>query len=47
MTTLSSLKGGSRINIEFDIMGKYIVNFLRRRNASSGISEHKLREMGY
>lgn len=47
MTTLSTLKAGSDINMEFDLMGKYIINFLRRRNASSGVTEHKLREMGY
>jgi len=47
MTTLSDLKSGSRINLEFDIMGKYIVNYLRRRNATSGIDENKLRELGY
>jgi len=47
MTTLSDLKSGSRINLEFDIMGKYIVNYLRCRNATSGIDENKLRELGY
>ncbi|MFH1893866.1 MAG: riboflavin synthase [Candidatus Zixiibacteriota bacterium] len=47
MTTLSDLKSGSRINLEFDVMGKYIVNYLRRRNATSGIDENKLRELGY
>lgn len=47
MTTLSSLKSGSSVNVEFDLMGKYIINFLRRRNASSAINEHRLREMGY
>ena len=47
MTTLSDFKSGSRINLEFDIMGKYVVNYLKRRNATSGIDENKLRELGY
>lgn len=47
MTTLSGLKTGNGINLEFDILGKYVVNYLKRKNANSGIDENKLRELGY
>ncbi|REL39233.1 riboflavin synthase [Rhodohalobacter sp. SW132] len=35
-TTLSSKKEGDPVNLEFDIFGKYIVQYLKRRETSNG-----------
>jgi len=34
-TNLKALKKGDKVNIEFDIVGKYIINYLEKTNASS------------
>jgi riboflavin synthase len=45
-TTLADVRTGGRVNLEFDIVGKYIERLVRRE-AEGGISEDKLREWGY
>jgi len=44
-TNLGDLEKGSYVNIEFDIIGKYIYNFLQERKKESNkkIKESKLR----
>jgi riboflavin synthase len=44
-TTLSSLKPGSRVNLEFDIIGKYINRYLALR--SEKLSVKRLRDEGF
>ena len=46
-TTLASLRAGARLNIECDILAKYVEKLLGASAASSGLTEEKLREMGY
>jgi riboflavin synthase len=46
VTTLSRLRNGSRVNLEFDILGKYVDRQLRSRQ-EGGLDEGKLREWGY
>ena len=46
-TTLASLRAGARLNIECDILAKYVEKLLGASAASSGLTEDKLREMGY
>jgi riboflavin synthase len=44
-TNLNDLKPGSRLNIEFDIIGKYITRYLDNR--ASQLTEEKIREEGF
>ncbi|HSW99875.1 MAG TPA: riboflavin synthase [Patescibacteria group bacterium] len=37
-TTMQSLQIGTRVNLEFDMIGKYIVNIMEQRNAKSTAS---------
>jgi riboflavin synthase len=50
-TTINALKKGSRVNLEFDILGKYIARQRKieqdSASPSSSISDTWLREMGY
>lgn len=46
MTTLASLKRGARVNLEFDLVGKYIVKFNRLKE-SPGLTRQKLIESGW
>ena len=46
-TTLPELRPGSRVNLEFDIIGKYIARFLTHRKTDTKINEQMLRELGY
>ncbi|MFO7936152.1 MAG: riboflavin synthase [Kiritimatiellia bacterium] len=46
MTTLSGCSAGDKINLEGDVLGKYIVRFLNR-DRQSGITEEMLRENGF
>ncbi len=46
-TNLKHLKAGDPVNIETDIIGKYLESFLKNTTASSGYSEDQLRAMGY
>lgn len=43
-TTFSDLEEGRRVNLEFDVLGKYVANQLR---GGGGIDEEKLRDWGY
>ncbi len=47
MTTLPELNPGSRVNLEFDVIGKYVVRYMERRKAESRVDERILREFGY
>lgn len=46
-TTFAELRPGSKVNLEFDIIGKYVVRFLSRNGSESKIDEQMLRELGY
>ena len=46
-TTLASLRAGARLNIECDILAKYVEKLLGAGAPPSGLTEEKLREMGY
>jgi riboflavin synthase len=46
ITTLASLKRGARVNLEFDLVGKYIVKFNQLKE-SSGLTRQKLIESGW
>lgn len=45
-TTLASLKSGSHVNLEFDVLGKYVLNLVSGSNYG-GISIEKLKESGF
>jgi riboflavin synthase len=47
MTTLPDLRIGDGVNIEFDIIGKYILRFLSSRKPGSRIDEQTLRQLGF
>jgi riboflavin synthase len=49
-TTLGSKKVGQRVNLETDLLGKYVVRYLEGLHASGGkgvLTESVLREWGY
>ena len=48
-TTLSGAEAGTRVNLEFDVIGKYVEALLshRREGSEESISREKLREWGY
>lgn len=46
-TTLPGLKPGDFINVEFDLIGKYILRLARLENPKSSLSIKALRNMGY
>ena len=50
-TTLEALGAGDRVNIEADVIGKYVVGFLRRMTGqgteTGGVTLDKLREAGF
>jgi riboflavin synthase len=53
-TTLSSLKPGSKVNLEADLLARYAVNYLMGKESikgppplGSGLDLNKLRELGY
>ncbi len=47
-TTMSTKKVGDKVNLEFDILGKYVQKQLQfLRQASSSLSEARLKELGY
>jgi riboflavin synthase len=45
-TLFRSYTKGSRVNIELDMIGKYVLNYLRE-SGSTGITEGYLRNLGY
>ena len=46
-TNLQYLKKGSQVNIEVDILGKYVEKWIKRQHNQGGIDEIKLRSLGY
>ncbi len=46
-TTLPDRRAGDQLNIEFDIIGKYILRYLDAGKTDSGLSLGALRDMGY
>jgi riboflavin synthase len=46
VTTLSRLRPGAKVNLEFDILGKYVHRQLQGKG-QGGLDEDKLREWGY
>jgi riboflavin synthase len=46
-TTWAGLKVGDRVNVEFDVLGKYLLRFLETRGSGSKLTLDSLREMGY
>jgi riboflavin synthase len=47
-TALASLRAGADVNLEYDLLGKYVVNYLERREGKSGgITEDFLRDQGF
>jgi riboflavin synthase len=46
-TTLAELRQKSNVNLEFDIIGKYVVRYLAPKGSGSKIDERMLREFGF
>lgn len=47
-TALASLRSGAAVNLEYDLLGKYVVNYLERRDGRpGGITEEFLRDQGF
>jgi riboflavin synthase len=46
-TTLSNLKAGSSVNLEFDILGKYVARMLKLKDSNSQIDLSTLEKLGY
>ncbi|NLW85380.1 MAG: riboflavin synthase [Planctomycetes bacterium] len=46
-TTLGTLKSGMPVNIETDIIGKYVLKFMGKMRGGEGITEEKLRSLGF
>lgn len=46
-TALHVKRQGDRVNLEADIIGKYVEKFVVGRGESSGVTEDKLREAGF
>lgn len=46
-TNLRSRRPGDRVNLEADILAKYVEGLLRRGDGDSRLTEEKLRELGY
>ena len=47
-TALASLRAGAPMNLEYDLLGKYVVNYLERRAGNSGgLTEDFLRDQGF
>ena len=47
VTTLGLKRPGDRVNLEVDIIGKYVEKFLGGRAASAGVTEDLLRDAGF
>ncbi len=48
VTTLSERKVGDKLNIEADVLGKYVISYLAKGKGNSGtITQEKLRESGF
>jgi riboflavin synthase len=46
-TTLAGSRAGSKVNLEFDIIGKYVQRLINRSENGSTIDEDKLTELGF
>jgi len=46
-TTLSDLAVGSKVNIELDLIGKYVRRYLQQLSGGGGLTLEKLREAGF
>ncbi|MCP5118776.1 MAG: riboflavin synthase, partial [bacterium] len=46
-TTLSGYSPGARLNLECDIIAKYVANLVGKLDRPTGLSVDKLKEMGY
>ena len=46
-TTLMNRKTGSRLNVECDIIAKYVANLMAKMERPSGLTVEKLKEMGF
>ncbi len=46
-TTLHTYRAGSRVNLECDIIAKYVERMLANVERPSALTEQKLRELGY
>ena len=46
-TTLSELKVGSAVNIETDIIGRYVKKYLQQLSSTGGLTIEKLRQAGF
>jgi riboflavin synthase len=46
-TTWVGLKAGDLVNVEFDMIGKYLRRFLETKESGSKLTLDSLREMGY
>ncbi len=46
-TTLADLKTGGYLNVEFDLIGKYILRFLEIKKKGTQLTLTSMREMGY
>jgi riboflavin synthase len=46
-TTLAGLKAGSKVNVETDIIGKYVLKYVSALAAPGGVTMNKLREAGF
>lgn len=47
LTNLSTLKTGDEVNLEADVIAKYVERILKFEKNSSGITMEKLKELGY
>jgi riboflavin synthase len=47
VTTLSRLRPGARVNLEADLIGKYVQAFVARRKPPEGLTWEKLAEAGF
>lgn len=46
-TTLGERKVGDRVNVETDVIGKYVARFLRGRGGAAGVTDRMLEEHGF
>ncbi|MGO9572011.1 MAG: riboflavin synthase [Desulfomonilaceae bacterium] len=47
LTGLTEKKINDRVNVEFDVIGKYIEKFISARGGKTGVNEQTLREHGF
>ena len=47
LTGLTRKKINDKVNVEFDLIGKYVEKFVSPRPAGTGVDENKLKEHGF